>query len=203
MKNLTVTLMLLTLSLQIDSQGKMNYQQKGFEYFMDNLYNRDLFIKDCSGLTYDKNFCIKICLDTIYPLELPMNLIGKFINQRDTIRLLQSDTLLYSKSLIQDTSLSINYSNYRNIEKYPFKQAPHENIGIPTLKKGKDFDTYQNSFNCYLLRFSNSVKYRGKTYVELWIKQGFQSSGERIFFEFDSNDKIIYHKISSMCDDWG
>jgi hypothetical protein len=203
MKDLLAIFILSLSSLTINAQAKVNYQQIGFEYFMDNLYNADLFKKDCNALTFDKDFCIKICLDTVYPLDLQMSLVDKFITQRDTIRLLQNDTLLFEKYLIHNNGLSINYSNYKNVEKYPFKQAPRENIGIPTLKKGKDFDTYQNSFNCYLLRFSSSVKYRGKTYIELWIKQGFQSSGERIFFEFDSNDNIIYHKISSGCDDWG
>ena len=130
-----------------------------------------------------------------------MNLVEKFVDQR--IKFIQNDTLLTEKYLIHDNTLTIDYSKFKNVERYPFKIAPYDNVGIPTLKKGKDFDNYQNSFNCFLLRFSTSVKYQDKTYIELWIKQGYYSSGSRIFLEFDSNNKIVYHKISHMCDDWG
>lgn len=60
------------------------------------------------------------------------------------------------------------------------------------------------SWDGYLVRFSNRIRFKDRIYLQLWIKGGYSSSGRRIDFQFDDFGRLLTSKkVHKTCDDWG
>ena len=183
-----LTITLTILSMISIGQNVDSLYQKILDHFADNYLNKSLYDNECTTLKGSKPIRILVNLDsTLWTVE-PF-IIGQYFDIALENKLfddIDSATWNWLISYKTYSKLNIDLQKLKNFKKTHLTKAPKE-----TLNKSD------------LLRLSAPRILGNYSYIELWIKRDFHSSGTRIIYKIDSTGNIIQTKKYNLCDDLG
>lgn len=191
----SVLFLLVLAAGTVRAQQPQNYEQIALDFFLHTYWNASLFEGECTGLTYDSSFAILVnsegpafkidssVVDAHLPLSGGKSLIGSAQRNGPFHLLLNGD--------------------HPALRRTGLRSAPSESEGIRTLERDRDLIIIRKNFTAYFLRFSERLELNGHTYLDLWIKQGYSSSGAHMIVEMDGTGRVLRHARYTRCDDEG
>ena len=183
-----LTIIFTSFCLTAVGQDVDSVYNKILDHFADQYLNDSLFHRECSGLKNSNFKQILVNIDSTLWSIKPY-IIGHYFNidqLNSTTKDIDSTVWewLIHKQTISD--IKIDLQDYNKFEPTQMTVAPLEIIK-----------------RACILRFSAPLLWDNFSYIELWIKKDYHSSGTRIIYRIDSSGKIMESIKYNMCDDWG
>jgi len=186
-KHIILTFLILTTNVAIGQSVDTIYQNILAD-FCNNHLNDNLFDNECTKLKFNKRFNVAVYTDSSLWTVEPF-IIGNYFDSslvKAITNEIDSATWNWLNAQATIKNLKIDFTKLSKLEKTTLTIAPKET----TSKE-------------YLLRLSSPNLWNNYTYIELWIKQTYYSSGTRILYKIDSNGMIVDKKKYNLCDDNG
>ena len=171
------------------AQTNNSVYQKILAEFCENQLNSNLFKGECTGLKFEKKNKIIINLDSAL-WEPSSFVIGNYFNlSLDDIISGETDSTKWERLIdqIKVKNIPIDLKEFPGIEM--------TSLITPQLNGESD--------NNYLIRFSSPLIWDKYSFIEMWIKQSYYSSGIRFIYKIDASGSIDEVKKNIVCDDWG
>lgn len=186
---IAVTAVIGLAGCHIEQEQQVEPEQQAFDHFMANEWGPQLFDGECTGLLFDPSEPLRVLIDKPgFSIGVPDFAALAGIDLKAAV--LEPGGLERISALGKDERADFSV----DVSKFPLAEP------VDSTAPKRDWKSQDG----YLLRFSNRVRLRELTYLQIWVKAGWSSSGTRINYEFDQAGILRRAEArGSICDDWG